>query len=104
MRIDIRSNSAELPPEAIRDVERRCRMALSRVDDAISEVRVLFDETTSRGPFALVSVRIAAGPEIRVDATDPVPMEAFERALERVARAAHRWIELRRGIAVAQRI
>lgn len=105
MRIEVRSNAAPLPPEAVRDVERRCRVALSRVDDAISEVRVVFDEAGPRAPLALVSVRIAAGPEMRVDATDAEPMEAFARALDRVARAAHRWVELRRGVAaLSQRI
>ena len=105
MRIDVRSNSAPLPPEVVRDVERRCRVALSRIDDAISDVRVVFEDGTARPPLALVSVRIAAGPEMRMDATGAEPMEAFTHALDRVARAAHRWVELRRGVAaLSQRV
>jgi ribosome-associated translation inhibitor RaiA len=94
MRIEVRSESQVLSGEMIGEIQRRCRLALGRIDTQVKEVRV----AVGPNDVVLVVLRIASGPEIRVDASDPDMLDAADRALDRVSRAAHRWIELRKDV------
>jgi len=98
MRIEVRGDSVALTAAVSEEIQRRSRLALARVDRSVSVVRVVISDGEASDHIALVSVRVADGPEIRIDAHDAMLMDAVDRALDRVSRAALRWIELRHGV------
>ena len=104
MRIEVRGDSVALTAAVSEEIQRRSRLALARVDGRLSLVRVVISDGEEPDHTALVSVRVANGPEIRIHAHDAMLMDVVDRALDRVSRVALRWIELRQDVSARKEL
>jgi len=102
MRIEIRARHFSLT-DTLRDYcERRARFAMGRLSDRIRDVTVRLEDINGpRGgvdKVAKVTVRLAQGRQLAVEASDTSLAAAVDRALERAGHA------LGRALGRAQRI